>query len=90
MSCLSLIRRLSECDADCNLALNLTPNNLEADLNRGLAHYKQEEYQAASADLEKAALYFGDRGETTAYNKTLDALNNLRQQLPYFSEIALI
>jgi Flp pilus assembly protein TadD len=76
--------------ADFTESLKFQPNNAHAYFNRGIAYHRLGHEQAAIVDLEKAAEYFGNQGETVAYNKTLDALNNLRQQLSSFSEIALI
>jgi tetratricopeptide (TPR) repeat protein len=48
------IQEYHQAIADCTQAINLTPNNPEADLNRGLAHYRQGNYTAAIADDHQA------------------------------------
>lgn len=71
-------------------SLKLHPTNAQAYLNRGIAYHQLGYEQTAIADLQKAVKYFASIGESVAYDKTLDYLQNLRQQLLTLSEIALI
>ncbi|KYC35931.1 hypothetical protein WA1_48860 [Scytonema hofmannii PCC 7110] len=76
--------------ADFTASLKLHPNNAHAHFNRGVAYHLLGYKQAAITDLQKAADNFAFHKETAAYEKTLDFLENIRRQLPFLSEIALL
>ncbi|BAZ01903.1 TPR repeat-containing protein [Tolypothrix tenuis PCC 7101] len=42
------------CLVDCTQAINLSPDNAEAYINRGLANYRQQDYLSAIADYQRA------------------------------------
>ncbi|WP_414574889.1 tetratricopeptide repeat protein [Anabaena sp. CCY 9402-a] len=75
---------------DFTASLQLQPHNAQAYLNRGIANHQLGHEQAAIADLQKAVEYFAQEGATTNYEKTLNLLKNLQQQLSSQLEIALI
>ncbi|MBH8553725.1 hypothetical protein I8751_15375 [Nostocaceae cyanobacterium CENA357] len=62
--------------------------NALAYVNRGIARYNLGYHQKAIADLQKAFEYFGYQRNQLAYQKTLDLLKNLRQQIQLAAEIA--
>ncbi|MDB9349398.1 tetratricopeptide repeat protein [Nodularia spumigena] len=70
--------------------IQLNPSYAPAYLNRGIAQYDLGYHQGAIADLKKASEYFENQGNSIAYEKTLDLLDNLRQQLQFVTEIALL
>ncbi|MFL9455178.1 tetratricopeptide repeat protein [Tolypothrix campylonemoides VB511288_2] len=76
--------------ADFTASLKLQPNNASAHFNRGVAYDLLGYKQAAITDLQKAADNFAFHQETAAHRKTLDFLQNIRRQLPFLSEIALV
>ncbi|KAB8332660.1 tetratricopeptide repeat protein [Scytonema tolypothrichoides VB-61278] len=75
---------------DFTEALKLHPTDAHAYFNRGIAYHQLGHEQAAIPDLQKAVKYFANFGEITLYEKTLDLLKNLRQELLFLSEIALL
>lgn len=75
---------------DFTESLKLHSSNGHAYFNRAIAYHELGHEQAAIADLQKAAEYFTSQGESAEYERTLDLLKNLRQQLPLLLEIALI
>ncbi|MEH1965148.1 tetratricopeptide repeat protein [Nostoc sp.] len=74
---------------DFSQVIRLNPSNAQAYVNRGVAHYRLGYHLAAIADLQKASEYYGQQGKKVAYEKTLDLLKNLRQQISSVTEIAL-
>ncbi|MBW4596102.1 MAG: tetratricopeptide repeat protein [Brasilonema angustatum HA4187-MV1] len=75
---------------DFTESLKLNPNDAHAYFNRGIAYHELGYEQTAIPDLQKAVKYFANLGQTTLYEKTLDLLKNLRQELLFLSEIALV
>lgn len=75
---------------DFTASLQLQPDNAQAYLNRGIANHQLGHERTAIKDLQKAVEYFAQEGATTNYEKTLNLLKNLRQQLSSQLEIALI
>jgi tetratricopeptide (TPR) repeat protein len=74
---------------DFSEVIRLNPSNAQAYVNRGVARHWLGYHEAAIADLEKAAEWFGKR-EKVAYQKTLDILKFVQQQIPSEAEIALL
>lgn len=74
---------------DFSQVITLNPSNAQAYVNRGVARHWLGYHEAAIADLEKAAQHFGKR-EKVAYQKTLDILKSVQQQIPSETEIALL
>jgi tetratricopeptide (TPR) repeat protein len=75
---------------DFSQVIRLNPSNAQAYVNRGVAHYRLGYHLGAISDLQKASEYFDNQGERVAYEKTLDLLNNLRQQISSATKIALL
>ncbi|MBD6616170.1 tetratricopeptide repeat protein [Komarekiella sp. 'clone 1'] len=69
--------------------IRLNPSNALAYVNRGIARYRLGYHQGAIADLKKASEYFQHQGKRVAYQKTLDLLKSLRQEIQLATEIAL-
>ncbi|NEU72372.1 tetratricopeptide repeat protein [Hassallia byssoidea VB512170] len=74
---------------DFSEVIRLNPSNAQAYVNRGVARHWLGYHEAAIADLEQAARRFGKR-EKVAYQKTLDILKSVQQQIPSGAEIALL
>jgi tetratricopeptide (TPR) repeat protein len=74
---------------DFSQVIRLNPSNAQAYVNRGVAQYHLGYHLGAIADLQKASEYYGQQGKRVAYEKTLDLLKNLRQQISSVTEIAL-
>ncbi|WP_242059099.1 tetratricopeptide repeat protein [Nostoc foliaceum] len=70
--------------------IRLNPSNAQAYVNRGVAHYRLGYHLDAMSDLQKASEYFDNQGKRVAYEKTLDLLKSLRQQISSVTEIALL
>jgi len=70
--------------------IRLNPSNALAYVNRGIARYRLGYHQGAIADLQEASKHFEHQGKRVAYNKTLDLLKSLRQQIQLATEIALL
>ncbi|NDJ23129.1 tetratricopeptide repeat protein [Nostoc sp. B(2019)] len=70
--------------------IRLNPSNALAYVNRGIARYRLGYHQGAIADLKKASEYFEHQGKRVAYEKTLDLLKSLRQEIQLATEIALL
>lgn len=75
---------------DFSEVIRINPSNALAYVNRGVARHQLGYHQSAIADLNKAAEFFGHQGERIAYQKTLDLLKNLQQQIPSEIEISLL
>ncbi|QHG19617.1 tetratricopeptide repeat protein [Nostoc sp. ATCC 53789] len=75
---------------DFSQVIRLNPSNAQAYVNRGVARYRLGYHLGAISDLQKASEYFDNQGKRVAYEKTLDLLNNLRQQISSATEIALL
>ncbi|MEH2161382.1 MAG: tetratricopeptide repeat protein [Nostoc sp.] len=75
---------------DFSQVLKLNPSNAQAYVNRGIARYRLGYHLDAMSDLQKASKYFDNQGKRVAYEKTLDLLKNLRQQISSVTEIALL
>ncbi|MEH2205971.1 MAG: tetratricopeptide repeat protein [Nostoc sp.] len=75
---------------DFSQVIRLNPSNAQAYVNRGVAQYRLGYHLAAIADLQKASEYFENQGKKVAYEKTLDLLKNLRQQISSVTEIAFL
>lgn len=75
---------------DFSQVIRLNPSNAQAYLNRGVARYNLGYHQQAIADLQKASEDFGYQGKKVAYEKTLDLLKSLRQQMQLTTEIAFL
>ncbi|MBE8987712.1 tetratricopeptide repeat protein [Nostoc sp. LEGE 12450] len=75
---------------DFSQVIRLNPSNAQAYVNRGVARYRLGYHLGAMSDLQKASEYFDNQGKRVAYEKTLDLLNNLRQQISSVTEIALL
>lgn len=73
---------------DFTFVIRLNPSNGHAYVNRGVAYHHLGYQQAAIADLQKAAQYFGHQGQRLAYKKTLDLMKFMQQQISSQSEIA--
>ncbi|MEH2333427.1 tetratricopeptide repeat protein [Nostoc sp.] len=73
---------------DFSQVIRLNPSNAQAYVNRGVAQYRLGYHLGAIADLQKASEYFENQGKKVAYEKTLDFLKNLRQQISSVTEIA--
>lgn len=65
---------------DLTVALQLNPNYAEAYANRGIAYYKLGHERLALLDLRKAAENFLFQENITAYQQTLNLLNQLKTQ----------
>ncbi|MEH2212639.1 tetratricopeptide repeat protein [Nostoc sp.] len=74
---------------DFSQVIRLNPSNAQAYVNRGVAQYSLGYHLAAIADLQKASEYYEQQGKKVAYEKTLDLLKSLRQQISFATEIAL-
>ncbi|MEH1807542.1 tetratricopeptide repeat protein [Nostoc sp.] len=83
---------------DFSQVIRLNPSNAQAYVNRGVAQYRLGYHLGAMsgdkllriyADLQKASEYYGQQGKKVAYEKTLDLLKNLRQQISSVTEVAL-
>ncbi|MDZ8064139.1 MAG: tetratricopeptide repeat protein [Nostoc sp. DedQUE08] len=75
---------------DFSQVIRLNPSNGQAYVNRGVAQYRLGYHLGAISDLQKASEYFENQGKRVAYEKTLDLLKNLRQQISSVTEIALL
>ncbi|MEH1948476.1 MAG: tetratricopeptide repeat protein [Nostoc sp.] len=75
---------------DFSQVIRLNPSNAQAYVNRGVAQYRLGYHLAAIADLQKASEYYEHQGKKVAYEKTLDLLKNLLQQISSVTEIALL
>ncbi len=73
---------------DFSQVIRLNTSNALAYVNRGVASYRLGYHQKAIADLQTASEYFGHQGNQVAYQKTLDLLKSLRQQIQLATEIA--
>ncbi|WGV23523.1 tetratricopeptide repeat protein [Halotia branconii] len=73
---------------DFSQVIRLNASNAQAYVNRGVASYRLGYHQKAIADLQTASKYFGHQGNQVAYQKTLDLLKSLRQQIQLATEIA--
>ncbi|WP_442946403.1 hypothetical protein [Nostoc sp. 'Peltigera membranacea cyanobiont' 210A] len=69
--------------------IRLNPSNAQTYVNWGVAQYRLGYHLGAIADLQKASEYYEQQGKKVAYEKTLDLLKNLRQQISFVTEIAL-
>jgi tetratricopeptide (TPR) repeat protein len=72
---LSAVRNFTE-------VIRLDPSNGNAYINRGIAFHRLGYEQTAIADLQKAAAYFGHKGEKLAYEKTLYLIKTVQKQIP--------
>ena len=59
------LQNYSEAEADCNIALQRDPENIEAHLDLGLAYYLREKYQLAIAEYQQVIQR--DRQDYRAY-----------------------
>lgn len=73
---------------DFSAAIRLKPSYASAYVNRGVARHRLGYHQGAIADLQTASQYFEHKGETLAYDKTLDLLKAIKQQIPTRTEVA--
>ncbi len=69
--------------------IRLNPSDGKTYLNRGIVYHRLGYEQAAIADLQQAAEYFGLQGKKVAYEKTLDLIKIVQRQIPSQVEIAL-
>jgi tetratricopeptide (TPR) repeat protein len=79
--------------------IRLNPSNAVAYVNRGIARYRLGYHQGAMssdkllriyADFKKASEYFEHQGKKVAYQKTLDLLKSLRQEIQLATEVAIL
>ncbi len=70
--------------------IRLNPSDGKAYINRGIVSHQLGYEQAAIKDLQKAARYFGHQGEKLAYEKTLDLIKTVQQQIPSTVVITLL
>ncbi|MBD0266330.1 MAG: hypothetical protein ICV78_27510 [Tolypothrix sp. Co-bin9] len=75
---------------DFSEVIRLNPSNAQAYVNRGVARHWLGYHEAAIADLEKAAEWFGNLKQKVAYQKTLDLLKSVQELIPSETEIALL
>ncbi|MBE9207439.1 tetratricopeptide repeat protein [Nostoc sp. LEGE 06077] len=68
--------------------IRLDPSNGQAYLNRGIAQYYLGYQQRAIADLNKASEYFEHQNQKVAYEKTIDLLKRLQQEIQLAVEVA--
>ncbi|MDJ0735638.1 MAG: tetratricopeptide repeat protein [Nostocaceae cyanobacterium] len=69
--------------------IRLNPSDGNALMNRGIAYHRLGYEQAAIADLQQAAEYFGVQGKRIAYERTLDLIKIVQREIPSHVEIAL-
>lgn len=62
-------------------SLQLNPVNPEAYVNRAIAYYQLGEEQAALKDLQKAAKYYTHQSQKVPYQKTLELIEKIQQEL---------
>ncbi|WP_342663884.1 hypothetical protein [Cylindrospermum stagnale] len=74
--------------SDFSQVIRLNPSNGQAYVNRAVARYNLGYHQGAIADLQQASEYFGHQGQKLAYEKTLDLLKTVQQQISSELEIA--
>ncbi|MFM5981397.1 MAG: tetratricopeptide repeat protein [Sphaerospermopsis kisseleviana] len=68
--------------------IRLNPSNAQAYLNRGVANYNLGYHQRAIADLQTASQFFANQEQTLAYQRTLDLLKTVQQQISLALEVA--
>jgi tetratricopeptide (TPR) repeat protein len=72
---------------DFTQVVKLNPQNAIAYVNRGVAYHNLGYEQAAIKDLQTAAAYFVNRGETIAYQRTVKLIETVQQQIASQVEI---
>jgi tetratricopeptide (TPR) repeat protein len=73
---------------DFSQVIRLKPSYALAYVNRAVARHRLGYHQGAIADLQIASQYFEHEGEKLAYDRTLDLLNTIKQQIPPEIEVA--
>ena len=71
---------------DFSTTVDLNPSNAQAYINRGIAYHNLGYEQAAISDLQIAATYFGQQGQQIAYQKTLNLIKIVQQQIPAIAQ----
>ncbi|WP_088241245.1 tetratricopeptide repeat protein [Calothrix rhizosoleniae] len=74
---------------DFSQVVQLNPQNGDAYLNRGIAYHNLGYEQTAISDLHQAVAYFELQGEKIAYEKTLNVIKSVQQQIPDKIAIAM-
>jgi tetratricopeptide (TPR) repeat protein len=72
---------------DFSQVIRLNPSNAQAYLNRGVANYNLGYHQRAIADLQTASQYFAKQEKTLAYQRTLNLLETVQQQISLALEV---